>query len=195
MAVRVRIEADRAAWNRQIDLRFRFFQNKTEASSKIVAFRLEREVDELVRSRLTRTENPQRQRRRGLADAIKESIMPVKGGRGGYGVGVRVTDPQTLSRIAAYWHAIEVGSSHIIGVKVIGFGVRRRGKMTVSKLTPPGLATREPDAFALTGASYGKLAVVRKPITAHRYLETVSERAVRRFSARVAMDLERSFSG
>jgi hypothetical protein len=161
-----------------------------DVSARLVAGALEREVDALVASRLTRDENPRRQRRRGLGDAIKESILPIAEGRNQYGVGIRITDQATLSRIALYWHAIEVGSDHIVGIRVVGFGVRRRGRMTVSRLTPPGQATRQPDALA----SKTRGVTVKRPITGHRYLETISTRAAARFSARVGVDLQRAFS-
>jgi len=188
LAVRLRIVADRARFNRDIDARFRNFQRNAVVSARTVAGSLERDVDTLVSSRITRQENKGRHSG-SLAEAIVESIEPIATGRRQYGVGIRVTDAATLSRIAAYWHAIEVGSDHITRIRVVGFGTRQ-GSLFSAKLTPPGKATRQPDAIASKTLGVP----VRNPITAHNYMATVSERAARRFSARIGVDLQRAFS-
>lgn len=190
MAVRLRIVAERGRINRQIDARFRDFQRNAVVSARTVAGSLERDVDALVTSRLSRAEN--RGRHSGsLAQAITESIEPIATGRRQYGVGIRVTDPATLSRIAAYWHAIEVGSDHITRVRVVGFGTRQ-GSLFSGKLTPPGRGSGQPDAIA--SKTLGVPVRKTHPIRAHNYMATVSERAASRFSARIGVDLQRAFS-
>ena len=187
--MRIRIEADRARFNREIDARFRTFQKQATVSSRIVATGLEREVDALVLSGITRAANRGRHQGASLGEAIKESIAPFAVGRSQYDVGIRITDPATLSRIATYWHAIEVGSDHIMKVRVVWFGTRQ-GSLFSAKLTKPGVTTGQPDAIATKLRGYP----IKRPITAHKYLETISTRAASRFSARIGVDLQRSFS-
>ena len=185
---KIRLIGDRAGWVRQVNAQFRTLQKLIDADAKGIATGLEREVPQIVRAGLNRRENPGRHAT-SLAEAIQASIAPVAGGRQGFGVGIRVTDPAILTRIAAYWHAIEVGSDHIIGIRVVGFGVRQ-GQLFSARLTRPSQhLTGEPDAIASRTSG----AVVRKPIRPHLYLETVSNRAVARFNAKIGRRLRQVF--
>ena len=184
----LRLTGDLAHWQRQIDAQFRTFQKLIDADARGISSGLEREVPQIVRAGLHRRENPGRHRQ-SIADAIQASLAPISGGRGGYGVGIRITDPAILTRIAAYWHAIEVGSSHIIGIRLVGFG-RRQGNLFSARLSPPSPhLTGEPDALATRSQG----AVVRRPIRPHLYLETVSNRAVARFNTKVDVRLRQVF--
>lgn len=185
---RLVLTPDTARWERQIDAQFRTLAKMLDADAKGIARNLDAEVPGIVAAGLDRQPNPGRHSS-SLSDAIRESIAPIATGRKQYGIGIRVTDPAILTRLAVYWHAIEVGSDHIVGIRVVGFGTRQ-GNLFSAKLTPPGILTGQPDAIA----SRSKGAVVRNPIREHKYLETVSDRAIARFTNKVDRRLTQIFS-
>lgn len=188
LPIRIRITADRKAFRSVVYYRFAAFQKLTEQSSQVVARDLENGIEDLIASRLARQPNPQRHAR-NLAKAFHQSIAPIKTGRGGFGVGIRIADEGILTRHAAYWHAIEVGSDHIVGMRVLGFG-RRVGSRFSGGLDAPGVKSGQPDALVTRRSG----AVIRRPIRAHNYMTTISARAVSRFGAAVERDLTKAFS-
>jgi len=104
-------------------------------------------------------------------------------------------DVKTLDQLAIYWHAIEVGSDHILGRKVFGFdGPQGINAPNPSRYGKDSDTVSASDAKS-AGVTPGEYRVVTHPITPHDILEQTSTYLVGRYTAEVASRFKEVFAG
>jgi len=165
-------------------------------------------LNRVVKRGLQRPENPSRNsptKTGRLEDAYAESIKTFKesGYGGGRKIGIGIGKISDLNRIAAHWRAIELGSDHLVGggYVAVAFGDRGAGGQLVNQSVPQESSFRsDPDALVFhrgrmsqnrgLNASGPGGAIIRKPITAHKYLNYLAGQAYRAFQSDLTETLD-----
>jgi len=164
---------DKASWATSVTRLFSRLEKELTIASDRTVKKTNSGWLSLYKERLDRDENaargpvPGSGRNIPLKLAVPASNRPLKS-QIGFGFGERTF----LDEVAAHWAAIEFGSDHIIGTRLLGFGYRDRGGTVqpAGDLSSPGEGSNQPDAVA------GGVSVVSRPIQAHEYIQEMGLR-------------------
>ncbi len=160
---------DRLHWDVEVNSRFDRFERRLYRGLPNRIPEIKRMVVPVVEQRRVRPKD-KTSPRTPLASAIEQSIAPARG------IGIGIGDRNVLQTLAPHWHAIEVGSHHIVGMQLWGFS----GPGGV--FLPTGSRFRKDSRRAtLTemragGLNPAKRIKVKNPIRPHKYLETLGIR-------------------
>lgn len=185
----IALTPDTARWTGDINATCERFERRLRGGVANRVGGLQKQVVPIVERRRARPADPGKVRT-PLAAAIQQSIRPSTGD-----IGIVVGDRNVLDSLAPHWHAIEVGSSHIVGMQFWGYvgpqgtflpsGRRfrkesRRG--TLAEVRAAGLRANAP-------------VTVKRPIKPHRYLQTLGVAATRAIREETDMRVKESFGG
>lgn len=185
----IALTPDNDRWSGDITALFDRFERRLRGGvgQRVVALR--REVIPVVEKRRARPAD-QSKTRTHLAAAIQQSIRPSRGD-----IGIVLGDRSVLDQLAPHWHAIDVGSSHIVGMQFWGYigpnGVH----------LPSGSRFRRESrrATAVEMRAHGlnptQRITVKRPIKPHRYLQTLSIAATRAMREETNMRVKEAFGG
>lgn len=180
------VTPDKLHWERHLREKFARLQRRLDGGMENVSRQVAASAPDVVNAGRRRPSVG----RSVLSEAIKQSIRPVRGG-----TGVVVGDRAVLDHLAPYWHAIEVGSDHIIGVRLTAFTGPEGGQQ------PAGSRfRRESKAFvrAQDARDMGlpvRRAIVQRPIRPHGYLGTLGQMALLSAGEETNARLKEAFEG
>jgi hypothetical protein len=185
----ITLAPDRALWDRQINAVCDRFERRVRGGIQNRVHRVQNEVVPVVERRRRRPAD-RSQPRTPLATAIQQSIRPDT-----TGWGIVVGDRNILNALAPHWHAIEVGSTHIVGMQFWGYigpegaHLPSRGRF--------GRESRRATYRELVGSGRTPIskAVVKRPIMAHGYLKSMGEVAVEAVTTEIDQRVKEVFGG
>lgn len=185
----VTLVPDVAGWTAQVRSVFGALETELLFAAGRTQRRSEEAFDSIYQSGLNRPYNAGRDGfggRKSLLRSIPESVHPITSA---IEVGVGFGEQAQLDAESAHWRAIELGSDHIIGTKLVAFGARTSGG-GFQKSLDLGADTVSPDAIAANADNTGGVRVTR-PIRAHNYIRDLAKRGTEIF---VKQEMPTAFS-
>lgn len=157
---------DKARWSYEVHARFDRFERRLAGGITNRVPEIRQQVAPVIKAKRVRPED--KTTRTPLTPAIEQSIA-------GVGLGIGVGDPDVLRVLAPHWHAIEVGSSHIVGMEFWGF-TGPAGTFLPDRSRSRSERRRATYAeVRASGLNPGKKSIVKNPIRPHKYLDTLGQ--------------------